>query len=100
MKNFMLLYKGPTTPPDASHAGWPEWFQKVGNDLVSRGTPMFNGFSLSGEGVKGANTTSLNGYSVIRAGSEEDAVKLIEQHPYLALGAEYSIEVYEVPSQN
>jgi hypothetical protein len=23
MKRFLLLYKGPPTPPDASHEGWP-----------------------------------------------------------------------------
>jgi hypothetical protein len=26
MCKFMLLYVGPATPPDASHEGWPDWF--------------------------------------------------------------------------
>jgi len=27
MKQFLLLYHGPATPPGASHKGWPGWFK-------------------------------------------------------------------------
>jgi hypothetical protein len=37
MQRFMLLYVGPATPPDASHEGWPEWFDKLGDRVVDRG---------------------------------------------------------------
>jgi len=47
MKKFLLLYKGPATPPDASHDGWPQWFNKLEDKLVDRGLPMAHGRSFS-----------------------------------------------------
>jgi hypothetical protein len=44
MKSFILLYAGPPTPPDASHEGWPEWLQGLGDKLVDQGSPMTAGF--------------------------------------------------------
>jgi ribosomal protein S18 acetylase RimI-like enzyme len=42
MKRFLLLYRGPPTPPDASHEGWPGWFEAIGDALVDLGSPMAN----------------------------------------------------------
>jgi hypothetical protein len=50
MKKYMLLYKGPATPPNASHEKWPAWFDKLGDRLVSIGSPMNNGFALHRDG--------------------------------------------------
>src|SRR5262249_5723480 len=44
MKSFIVIYSGPPTPPDASHEGWQEWFQGLGDRLVDLGSPMLNGF--------------------------------------------------------
>lgn len=84
MKSFMLLYRGPATPPGASHEGWPEWFGRLGDRLVDIGSPMV------GEG-------DLNGFSIIRAKDRDEALELVRDHPFLAGGAEYGIDVYEVP---
>ena len=53
MKKFLLLYQGPATPPDASHEGWPEWFNKLGDKLVDRGLPLAHGRSLRFVGKQG-----------------------------------------------
>jgi hypothetical protein len=84
MKSFMLLYRGPATPPDASHEGWPEWFQGLGDRLVDVGSPMI------GDG-------DLNGFSIVRAADRDDALELVRDHPFLAGGPAYAIDVYEVP---
>jgi hypothetical protein len=84
MKSFMLLYRGPATPPDASHEGWPEWFGRLGDRLVDIGSPMI------GEG-------DLNGFSIVRAADRAEALELVRDHPFLAGGPEYAIDVYEVP---
>jgi len=88
MKSFMLLYQGPATPPDASHEGWPEWFQGLGDRLVDIGSPMV------GEATTGA---TLNGFSIVRAENRNEVVELVKHHPFLAGGPEYAIDVYEVP---
>jgi hypothetical protein len=91
MKKFLLLYKGPATPPDASHEGWPEWFHKLGDTLVDRGLPMAHGRSLRGDG---SITRSLNGYSIIQAEDMGEALSLLHDHLYLSLGNEYTVEIF------
>jgi hypothetical protein len=94
---FLLLYKGPTTPPDASHAAWPDWFNRIGDALVDVGSPMQNGQSVRGDGSARGSAESLNGYSIIEAPDMEAAQALLENHPLFEAGDEYTIEIYEVP---
>jgi|SRR5262245_3598471 len=96
MPRFMLLYAGPATPPDASHEGWPEWFAKVGDRLADRGSPMADGRVLHGDGTSSSSATRLNGYSIVQADDADDLLNLVKDHPYQALGAEYSIEAYSL----
>jgi hypothetical protein len=99
MKRFLLLYNGPPTPPQSSHEGWPEWFERIGDALVDRGSPMVNGVALHGDGSTSRRTSSLNGYSVIQAADSEDALELIADHPFVQLGSEYTIEAFELPAK-
>ena len=97
MKRFMLLYVGPATPPNASHEGWPEWFGKLGDQLVDRGSPMADGLVLRGDGSTTGSATQLNGYSIVQAEDLDDVLGLVNDHPYLLQGHAYSIEVYSLP---
>ena len=99
MSSFILLYNGPATPPRASHEGWPEWFQRAGEHLVDMGSPMANGFFFFNDTATTETATSLNGYSIIRADDRHEALDLVKDHPFLALGDEYTIEAFEVPSK-
>ena len=99
MTRFLLLYSGPPTAPDASHEGWPEWFAKLGDALVDLGSPMTNRFVLGGDGSTSDEAATLNGYSIIQADDASGARDLIDDHPFLALGKEYAIEVFEVPKR-
>ena len=95
MKKFILLYKGPPTPPDASHEGWPAWFDKIGDQLVSIGSPMESGFVLHSDGSKGDSATNLNGYSIVQARNINAVKSLVKDHPYLAQGSdEFTIEIF------
>jgi hypothetical protein len=97
MKSLILLYKGPATPADATHEGWPEWFQNLGDKLVDMGSPMANGLVVHSDGTTSQRASSLNGYSVIRVEDEDEALDLVKNHPFLAGGSEYTIEVFDVP---
>ena len=96
MKKFLLLYQGPATAPDASHEGWPEWFHKLGEKLVDKGSPLTHGRSLRADGSTGDSTTSLNGYSIIQAEDRGEALGLLHDHPYLSLGKEYTVEIFDL----
>jgi hypothetical protein len=97
MSSFMLLYNGPATATDASHEGWPEWFQSLSERLVDRGAPMTAGFVVHGDGTTSDTAASLNGYSVIRADSRDAVRDALRTHPFLAAGSQYRIDVYELP---
>jgi YCII-related domain-containing protein len=96
MKRFLLIYSGPPTPPDASHEGWPEWFERLGDALVDVGSPMTNGIVLRSGAATTEDAARLNGYSIIQAADRDGAVELARDHP-LAQGGEYAIELFEIP---
>jgi hypothetical protein len=94
---YMLFYKGPATPPDASHEGWKTWFGKLGDAFVDQGSPMVpEGIEIHGDGSTGGSVTGFNGYSVIRADSRDHALDLVKDHPYLQLGSDHAIGIYEI----
>ena len=98
MKKYMLLYKGPATPPGASHEKWPAWFNKIGENLVDIGSPINNRFVLHSDGSKDDSATNFNGYSIIQAENINDVMSLVKDHPFLSLGnGEYSVEIFELP---
>jgi hypothetical protein len=97
MQTFIVLYQGPATSEGASHAGWPEWFTQLGDKLVDVGSPMQHGFVLLSDGSTSDSSAGLNGFSIIQAESRDEVVGLLHDHPYLALGHKYAIEVFEVP---
>ena len=100
MPSFMLLYAGPPTAPDASHEGWPEWFQGLGDKLVDRGSPMTAGFVVRADGTTTSDTaTNLNGFSIVRADDRDAVLELVRSHPVLAAGDDHRIEVHEVPAK-
>jgi YCII-related domain len=99
MRSFILLYSGPPTPPNASHEGWPQWFQSIGEKLVDMGSPMAAGFTVHSDGTTSDTAATLNGYSIIRAEDRGDVVGLLRDHPFLAAGSDYTIEVFEVPGK-
>jgi len=99
MKRSLLLSSGPLTAPDASHEGWPEWFNKIGDALVDLGSPMANGFVLHGDGSTSDRASTSNGYSIVQAEDRREAIELVRDHPFLMLGGEYTVEVFEVPKR-
>ena len=96
MASYILLYRGSTSPTGASHEGWPEWFERIGNALVDIGSPMLNGNALSAEGELRTGS-DLNGYSLVRADGLDAVRDLVRDHPFLQASAENSIEMFEVP---
>lgn len=97
MKKYMLLYRGPATPPNASHEKWPIWFNRVGENLIEIGSPINHGFVLHSDGSKADSATNFNGYSIIQAKSINVVKSLVKDHPFLSNGTgEYSIEIFEL----
>jgi hypothetical protein len=94
MSKYVYVYTGggmPETPEEGAKimAAWNEWFGKLGSSVADVGNPFGQSQSLS----NGA-TTKATGYSIVNAGSLDEAVKMAKSCPILA-NAGGNVEVYE-----
>jgi hypothetical protein len=101
---FMLLYKGPATPPEemspedrqAVMEAWGAWMGRVGDALTEVGAPTANGVAVVDDGTMGA-ATQINGYSIVEADDLDGAKALIDGHPFLKDGSgRFSVEIHEL----
>lgn len=99
MANFLLLYSGGKMPDNEAEQGqvmqaWEAWFHQLGDSVVDGGNPFTpTSKTISSEGAVSTASGSASGYSVIKAGSLDDAVAKAKACPVLQGGA--SITVYE-----
>ncbi len=99
MAKYLLVYHGGSMPEGeaaqaAVMAAWEGWFHELGGALVDGGNPASGTKVISADGsVADGNATSPSGYSIISAGSHDEAVRLAKGCPVLQGGA--MIEVVE-----
>jgi YCII-related domain len=104
MSKYIYLYRGPVTPMEemteeqgaAQLAAWNKWSEQVGSALVDFGLPFGVGAAVSDDGSSAA-PSELNGYSIVEAGSLDEAKSFATGHPFLAEGkGRFAIEVFEL----
>ena len=104
MSKFILLYNGPATPIDQMtdadkqkmQVDWKNWMDGVGSALADMGSPMGNGRSVVDDGSTG-KVLELSGYSILEADNIDEAVKLVNGHPFLVdKSGKFSVEVFEL----
>jgi hypothetical protein len=93
MAKYVFVYSGGSMPESEEEgrrvmAAWGEWLGGMGDRVVDSGAP----FGASA-GVRGGTTSGLTGYSVVTAGSMDEAVGMAEGCPVFAAGG--GVEVYE-----
>jgi hypothetical protein len=98
MKKFLVLYQSEAaaagglsvsemiakTPPEQMQKGmamWRAWFEKCGSACVDLGSPLDNSTTVTKESSK-AGRSAITGYSVVEAGSMEEAIALMVNHPH------------------
>lgn len=100
MPKFLFVYHGgskPEMPEDvaAVMAKWGAWFEEMGAAVVDGGNPVGLSKTVASDGVLdhgGANPAS--GYSIISAGTIDDAVAKAKGCPVLESGG--SVELAEI----
>ena len=93
MGKYVLAYKGggmaaTEEERNASMEKWGAWFGSLGGAVTDMGAP-FGGSASVGNG----GTSGLTGYSIVTAGSLDDAIGIAEGCPILESGG--SVDVYE-----
>jgi hypothetical protein len=109
MAKFPVLYRAArsaedqmaSATPEQGQAGmdaWMQWAGKAGGALADLGSPLGSPKAIEkGLSVTGANAGGghLGGYSIIEAGSMDEAMKLLEGHPHLMTPGGAAITVHE-----
>jgi hypothetical protein len=102
MAKFMVLYRSPTPATEMmaqmtaeqSKAGmdmWMAWSEKVGPALADFGMPLGASRSVGSK----SSESQVTGYSILEAGSLDEAMNLVEDHPHLQTPGGATIDVYE-----
>ena len=96
MKRFMLLHFGFEKPTEEIMAAWGKWFESVAEITADQGGFHGGAREISHEGAKDLpmGLDSITGYSIINAGSLEEAEVIAQSNPFIA-----SIRVYEISDQ-
>lgn len=101
MGTYLLLYTGGRVPATEEETravadAWGTWLAGIGDALVDGNPFTTNAKSLSPDGVVSAGPVGpmATGYSMIRAGSMDEAVEMAKGCPVNLSGA--SISIFEV----
>ncbi|HYM83545.1 MAG TPA: hypothetical protein VEY67_05300 [Candidatus Dormibacteraeota bacterium] len=98
---YVLVYRGGGMPEGEEAqrqvlAAWEAWFGRLGGALADPGNPASRSRSIASDGsVSAEGRPTISGYSILSAGTLDEAVELAKGCPVLTSGA--SIEVVEAP---
>ena len=101
MSDFVYLYRGGTAPQTEDEgrkvfAAWTGWFERLGSSVKDPGNPFGAAKRISADGAVGEASTSetVGGYSIVTAGSLDEAVTMAKDCPALESGS--TVTVHEV----
>jgi len=112
MKKYLVLYRSDAalsgvsasemfakSTPEQMQAGmavWRAWHEKCGKAIVDLGAPLDRPTTVAAaDGPGTAGKSSISGYSMLQAGSMEEAVRLIQGHPHFHTPGGASVEILE-----
>lgn len=106
MKKFIAIYHSTpeahaqfaNAPAEAKAEGmkmWMSWKEKAGNHIIDFGAPLLPGKSGDESNNWSSMNSTIGGYSIFQADSEEDLKKLFVGHPHLMAGNGSTIELHE-----
>ncbi len=96
MKKFVLLHYGFEKPTPEIMTAWGKWFEAMKDKIIDMGVHFSRGREISKAGTRDLplGPESITGFTIVSAGSLEDAEKMAQSNPFIS-----SIRVYEVMSK-
>lgn len=107
MAQYVLVYLGGNQPSDPEAAGkhfkqYMEWLSSLGDSVVIPTIPLKDTHTVRPDGSVGeGGSSSMSGFSIIRAESMEDAMAIAKACPFLEIGGSLEVsEMMEMPTKN
>jgi hypothetical protein len=96
MKKFVLLHYGFERPTPDIMAAWGKWFETFKDNIIDNTGPFIGGREISKAGTRELppGRDSITGFTIVRAGSLDEAEKIAQSNPYIS-----GISIYEVMSR-
>ena len=98
MSKFILLYSGGTMPETEEEMTevmkvWGAWYTSLGSSVVDPGNPVSSVAKISPDGrvSDGSVFPQATGYTILEAGTKDEAVKMAQKCPVLLGGSEISV---------
>jgi hypothetical protein len=106
MSKFIIVYLGgnqPSSPEEGQQhfAKYMEWLDSLGDSAVSPANPLKDTTTVNPDGrVTAGGTTTMSGYTIVRADSMESALSIAMTCPFLDIGGSLEVsELVEMPDQ-
>lgn len=84
MKKFVILAHGEMDRTPEFQEAHMKWWSSIQDHVVDSGNPLFNGRKVTKDGTVSEVTPDMTpalGYSIVQAGSIDDAVALLADSP-------------------
>lgn len=100
MSQFIITYIGgnkPTSPEEGMQqmSNFKAWLASLGDSAVSPANPIGNTHTVHADGTVAKEGQSLmSGYTIVEAGTMDDAIAIAKECPFLSLGG--ALEVSEL----
>lgn len=99
MAQYLITYLGTpksgTPEENQQHMSkYRAWLSSLGDSAVSPANPIKNTRTVNSDGSVTAGTSSMSGFTIIQADSEEAALGIAKACPFLEVGG--SLEVSEL----
>jgi hypothetical protein len=105
MPQYVIVYLGgdqPSSPEEGKQhmSKYMDWLSSLGDSAVSPANPLKNTSTVNSDGtVTTGGTTSMSGYTVIKADSMEAALSIAKECPFLEIGGSLEVsELMQMPS--
>ena len=93
MPKYLVTYHGGDEMPASDEArqqmmsAFQSWVAEVGSAMVDPGAPLASSRTVTSDGETEAPVTDpVSGYTLLSAGSLDEAVGLVRSHPFIARG--------------
>jgi YCII-related domain len=94
MGKYVYVYYAGKDSDGGSNEAWGAWFGQLGDKLVDAGNPFGDGQAVHAGGVMPVQDKPVTGYSIVSAGSMDEAVELAKGCP-LTSAKDGAVCVYE-----